>query len=122
MKQRRNPRSEPPAVYQDLGLHHEWPVGKAIVDLLTGLKGNSKSTTGNLFSPYEAQNKDLGAASQALPAGVWFSLEPGSAVGEKGKKRGQIGKSSRLASLDNFFFLQRRFFLLFPTMRSLVPG
>ena len=122
MKQRRNPRSEPPAVYQDLGLHHEWPVGKAIVDLLTGLKGNSKSTTGNFFSPYEAQNKDLGAASQALPAGVWFSLKPGSAVGEKGKKRGQIGKSFRLASLDNFFFLQRRFFLLFPTMRSLVPG
>ena len=30
--------------------------------------------------------------------------------------------TSRLASLADFFFHKRRFLLLFPTMRSLVPG
>ena len=71
---------------------------------------------------------------------VLFSLGPRSAMGEKGEKRGQIGKTwasravssggfshsqttSRLALLAIFFFFgQRRFFLLFLIMRSLVPG
>ena len=30
------------------------------------MKGNSKCTSGTLFSPFEAQNKDLGAVSQTL--------------------------------------------------------
>ena len=60
------------------------------------------------------------------------SLGPGSAAEEKGKNRVQIGKiSAREASqavsppiffFAHFFFPQRQFFLLFPTMRSLVPG
>ena len=68
-----------------------------------------------------------------------LSLGPGSAVGEKSKKRGQIGKisasgclgvatlsppqnTSRFASLADFFFRSRRFFCPFPPMQSLVPG
>ena len=77
-----------------------------------------------------------------------LSLGPGSVVGEKGKKRGKIGKyrgaklaerypgegerappfpssqaTYRLASLHNVcFFSPTPIFLLFRTMRSLVPG
>ena len=55
------------------------------------------------------------------------SLGPGSALREKCEKRGQIGKISaneeiRVISLANFFFAKADFFLLFPTMRSLVLG
>ena len=61
------------------------------------------------------------------------SLGPVSEVGEKGKKRGQIGKisasesppqtTSRLFSLARFVFLLTPiFFLLFHPMRSLDPG
>ena len=41
-------------------------VKKAIVDLPIRLKGNSKRNSGNSLSPLEAQNKDLGTASQTL--------------------------------------------------------
>ena len=77
-----------------------------------------------------------------------LSVGPGSVVGEKGKKRGKIGKyrgtklaerypgegerappfpssqaTYRLASLHNVcFFSPTPIFLLFRTMRSLVPG
>ena len=44
-KQRRNPCSGFPPVYQDLSRHHDWPVKKAIVDLPIRLKGNSKHTS-----------------------------------------------------------------------------
>ena len=53
---------------------------------------------------------------------------PGSAVGKKKKqKTGSATLSppqttSRLALLADFFFANAEFFLLFPTMRSLVPG
>ena len=54
---------------------------------------------------------------------ITVSLGPGSALGEKGKKRGQIGKisASEISCARFFFFRQRRLFPLFPTMRSLVP-
>jgi len=41
-KQRRNPCSGPPPVYQDLSTRHDWPVKKAIIDLPIRMKGNSK--------------------------------------------------------------------------------
>ena len=55
---------------------------------------------------------------------ITVSLGPGSALGEKGKKRGQIGKiSASEASRARFFFSPKpRFFPLFPTMKSLIPG
>ena len=56
---------------------------------------------------------------------ITVNLGPGSAFGEKGKKRGQIGKiSASEASGAQFFFFfhQRQFFPPFPTIRSLVPG
>ena len=58
---------------------------------------------------------------------ITVSLGPGSALGEKGKKRGQIGKnigerSKPSAVFFLFFFHQRRFFPPLPTIRSLVAG
>ena len=54
---------------------------------------------------------------------ITISLGPGSALGKKAKKRGQIGKiSASEVSRAIFFFRQRRFFPLFPRMRILVPG
>ena len=56
---------------------------------------------------------------------ITVSLGPSSALGEKGKKRGQIGKNIGERSKPSavfFFFHQRRFFPPFPTKRSLVPG
>ena len=41
-------------------------IKKAISDLPIKVKGNSKLTSGNSLSPLEAQNKDIGAASQTL--------------------------------------------------------
>ena len=52
-------------------------------------------------------------------------LGPGSAVGEKDKKRGQMGKISSSKASQAVFWRgggNYNFFLLFPTMRSLVPG
>ena len=65
-KQRRNTRSGPPPVYQDLSTRHDWLVKNAIVDLPVRLKGNSKRISGNSLSPLGAQNSDIGAASQTL--------------------------------------------------------
>ena len=42
-KQRQNPCSGFPPVYQDLSTRHDWPVKKAIVDLPIRLKGNSNA-------------------------------------------------------------------------------
>ena len=53
-------------MYQDLSMRHDWPDKKAISDLPIKMKGNSKLTSGNSLSPLEAQNKDIGAASQTL--------------------------------------------------------
>ena len=72
-KQRRNPCSGPPPVYQDLRTRNDWPVKKAIVDLPITMKGNSKRTSGNSLNPLEAQNKDLGASQTSL-IGVKFRL------------------------------------------------
>ena len=53
-------------MYLDVSTCHDWPVKKAIVDLLMRLKGNSEFISGNSLSPLGARNKDFGAASQAL--------------------------------------------------------
>jgi len=57
------------------------------------------------------------------------SLGPGSVVGGKGQKRGQMGKISASQAVawggGKDYLLARfahRFFFLFPAMRSLVPG
>ena len=115
MKQRRNPCSQPPSVYRELGMHHEWPavpdpdfeiregvggvwgpvspknfcwsknkggpgsttwirhwpVGKAIVDLPTRLKGNSKSTTQSVGGPEQgSQRRFAGVTSEGLVTSV----------------------------------------------------
>ena len=57
-------------MYQDLSACHDWPVKKAIVDLLMRLKGNSKCISGNSLSPLGARNNNFGAASQTLLTGV----------------------------------------------------
>ena len=54
-------------MYQDLSMHHDWPVKKAIVDLPIRLRGNSKR---NWLSPLGAENKYFGAVSQTLLTGV----------------------------------------------------
>ena len=69
-KQRRNPCSGSPPVYQDLSTRYDWPVDKATVYLPIRLKGNSKSISGNSLSPLEAQNKDMGTAAPILLTGV----------------------------------------------------
>ena len=38
-------------MYQDLSMSNDWPVKKAIVDLLIEMKRNSKCTSINLLSP-----------------------------------------------------------------------
>ena len=50
VKQRRNPCSGPPPVYQDLSMRRDWPVKKAFVDLPIRMKGNSKPISGNSLS------------------------------------------------------------------------
>ena len=50
-KERRNPCSRHPSVYQDLSTRHDWTVKKAIVNLPIRLKGNSKLLSGNSLSP-----------------------------------------------------------------------
>ena len=49
-KQCRNPCSGSPPVYQDLSMHHDWPVKKAIVDFSNRLKGNWNCFSANLLS------------------------------------------------------------------------
>ena len=57
-KKRQNPCSGSLPVYQDVSTRHDWPVKKAIADLPIRLKGNSKCTSSNLWSPLGAQNKN----------------------------------------------------------------
>ena len=73
-KQRQSPWSGLPPVYQDLRIHRDWPVKKAIVDLPIRMKGNSKRTSGNSLSSSGGQNKDLGNVSQTLLTAVWLPL------------------------------------------------
>ena len=61
-------------MYQDLSKCHDWPVKQAGVDLSIKMKGNSKSTSGNLLSQLEAQNNDIGIASQMLLTKVKLCL------------------------------------------------
>jgi len=49
-------------------------VEKAIVDLPIKMKGNSKRTSGNSLTPLGPQNKNIGAAWQALLTEVKFHL------------------------------------------------
>ena len=44
-KQRRNPSSGLPPVYQDLSKRYDWPVKNAIVDLPIKVKGKPKCTS-----------------------------------------------------------------------------
>ena len=53
-------------MYQDLIIHHDWPVEEAIVNLPIKMKGNLKHTSGNLMSLLRAQSNDTGTASQML--------------------------------------------------------
>ena len=55
-----------PPVYQDLIACHDWPIKKATVNLPIRLKQISKRISGNSFSLFGAQNKDICAASQML--------------------------------------------------------
>ena len=55
-----------PLVYKDLNTRHDWPVKKAIVDLLVRLKRNSKRISCNSLSSLGFQNKPFGAAPQTL--------------------------------------------------------
>ena len=50
-KQRRNPCSRSPAVYQDLTTLYDWCIKNAIVDLPIRLKGNAKRISGSSLSP-----------------------------------------------------------------------
>ena len=73
-KQRQNPCSGPPLVYQDLSAIYDWSVKKAIVKLSIGRKGNSKCISGNSLRSLEVQNKDISAASHTLLTGVRLHL------------------------------------------------
>ena len=53
-------------MYQDLSIHHDWPVKKAIVNLPIKLKENSKCTFGNLLSLLGAKKKYVCTALQTL--------------------------------------------------------
>ena len=57
-------------MYQDLSIHHDWPVKKAIVNLPIKLKENSKCTFGNLLSLLGAKKKYVCTALQTLNAHV----------------------------------------------------
>ena len=78
-KQRKNPCSWSPPVFQHLstGTRHDWPVKKAIVDLPIRMKGNSKRTSSNSLSPLAAQNKmkNLSAALQMILTEVKLHLQ-----------------------------------------------
>ena len=67
-KQCQNPCSRPPAMYQDLSMHHDWPVEEAIVNFPI------KRSSGNLLSLSRVLNKDIRAASQTLLTKVKLRL------------------------------------------------
>ena len=56
-KQRRNPCSRSPPVYQDLSTWHDWPVKNSIVDLPIRLKGNLKRISGSPLSPWRTKKQ-----------------------------------------------------------------
>ena len=56
-KQRRNPCSRSPPVYQDLSTWHDWPVKNAIVDLPIRLKGNLKRISGSPLSLWRTKKQ-----------------------------------------------------------------
>ena len=67
LKQHQNPLFGSSPVYQDLSMHHDWPVKKAMVNLPVRLQGNLKCISGIKFvESVGAQNKDFGATSQTL--------------------------------------------------------
>ena len=67
LKQHQNPFFGSSPVYQDLSMHYDWPVKKAMVNLPVRLQGNLKCISGIKFvESVVAQNKDFGAASQTL--------------------------------------------------------
>ena len=66
VKQRQNSFSGPSTVYQELSMHHNWPVNKAIVNLPIRLRGNSKRIPGNSMSQLRAQGWYLGNELQTL--------------------------------------------------------
>ena len=51
-KQRRNPCSGPPTVYQDLRARHDWSVENTIVNFPIRLKRNLKRISCNSWSPF----------------------------------------------------------------------
>lgn len=53
-------------MYKVLSTRQDWPVKKAVVDLLIKLKGNSKRFSGISLSLLGPKNKDLGATSHTL--------------------------------------------------------
>ena len=59
LKQHQNPFFGSSPVYQDLSMHHDWPVKKAMVNLPVRLKGNLKCISGNLLSPLGPRTKIL---------------------------------------------------------------
>ena len=61
-------------MYQDLSMCHDWPFKTAIVVFPIRLEGILKPTSSNLLSLMEAQNKDLGTASQRLLIRVTLHL------------------------------------------------
>ena len=65
VKQRRNPQSGPPPVYQNLSTCHDWPVKKVMFDFPIRLKG-TRNALPVIRESLGAWNKDIGAASQAL--------------------------------------------------------
>ena len=54
--------------------HRFWRTLKGLVDLPIRIKGNSKRISGNSLNPLEAQNKELGVASQTLLTEAELSL------------------------------------------------
>ena len=59
LKQHQNPLFGSSPVYQDLSMHHDWPVKKAMVNLPVRLKGNLKCISGNLLSLLGPRTKIL---------------------------------------------------------------
>ena len=59
---------------------------KAIVRLANRIKENSKRTSGNSSSPFDAQIKNLSAASQTLLTGVRLVCNVGYSMGHQARK------------------------------------
>ena len=62
-------------------MRHDWPVKKAIVDLIISMKVNPKCLSGNSLSPLGDHNRNLGASSQTSLTGVKLCLRRGLNVG-----------------------------------------